>query len=98
VDTALAARAHRLAGLRRAAPTGAGHQLRLTLCRIERAERVEVACGGGRGRTGTALAALAVLQGSTVDDAITWIRSVYDGKAVESRARHRFLRTITPAR
>lgn len=79
-------------------PALAVHQLHQTLCRIERGERVEVACGGGRGRTGTALAALAVLQGSTVDDAITWIRSVHDGKAVESRAQHSFLRTITPAR
>lgn len=31
--------------------------------RRAKAERVEVACGGGRGRTGTALACIAVLDG-----------------------------------
>ena len=38
-------------------------------------ERVEVACRGGIGRTGTALAALAVLDGLTPADAVAWVRA-----------------------
>ena len=71
-------------------PAAAIQQLRHTLRRIVRGERVEVACGGGRGRTGTALAALAILQGSAVKDAIAWICSAYNNKAMESQAQHRF--------
>lgn len=62
-------------------------QARLTLVEAwERAgtELVEVACGGGRGRTGTALAALAMLDGLDRDAAIAWVRSGYDPMAVET--------------
>src|SRR5262245_52737431 len=43
---------------------------------LERAgdERVEVACGGGVGRTGTALACLAVLDGVPAGDAVAYVR------------------------
>jgi hypothetical protein len=78
-------------------PAQAVAQLRRALDRIERGERVEVACGGGRGRTGTALAALAVLRGSTVPDAVAWVRAAYDPRAVESRAQHRFLDAVAAA-
>ena len=37
--------------------------------RAAESERVEVACGGGRGRTGTILAAMAILDGLSPDDA-----------------------------
>lgn len=47
-------------------------------------ERVEVACGGGRGRTGTALAAMAMLDGLGLDEAIDWVRRGYDRRAVET--------------
>src|ERR1700712_5551455 len=40
-------------------------------------ERVEVACGGGRGRTGTALACLAVLDGVPAVDAARYVRGDY---------------------
>ncbi|GAA5057484.1 protein-tyrosine phosphatase [Thermocatellispora tengchongensis] len=75
-------------------PEEAAAGLRDTLARIERGERVEIACGGGRGRTGTALAALAVLQGTAPADAVTWVRTAYDAKAVETRAQHRFLHQL----
>ncbi|MDH2429247.1 protein tyrosine phosphatase [Sphaerisporangium sp. TRM90804] len=75
-------------------PGEAVGQLRGVLSRIRRGERVEVACGGGRGRTGTALAALAVLQGRSPEEAVSWVREAYDAKAVESRAQHRFLRLV----
>jgi hypothetical protein len=52
--------------------------------RARRGERVEVACHGGRGRTGTALAALAVLDGLTPAQAFGWVRAAYDPRAVET--------------
>jgi hypothetical protein len=56
------------------------------------AERVEVACGGGRGRTGTALACLAVLDGVPPDDAVGWVRAHYDARAVETPWQKRYVR------
>jgi protein-tyrosine phosphatase len=55
-------------------------------------ERVEVACAGGRGRTGTALACLAVLDGVPADEAVGWVRDHYDRKAVETPWQARFVR------
>ena len=47
-------------------------------------ERVEVACTGGRGRTGTALACLAVLDGVPPSDAVAFVRRHYHPRAVET--------------
>ena len=55
-------------------------------------ERVEVACAGGRGRTGTALACLAVLDGIPAPEAVAWVRAHYDRKAVETPWQARFVR------
>lgn len=55
-------------------------------------ERVEIACGGGRGRTGTALACLAVLDGVPPEEAVAWIRARYDRHAVETPWQKRFVR------
>jgi hypothetical protein len=46
-------------------------------------QRLEVACSGGRGRTGTALACLAVLAGLEPWEAISFIRMRYHPGAVE---------------
>nr|WP_204262154.1 protein-tyrosine phosphatase family protein [Blastococcus saxobsidens] len=54
-------------------------------------ERVEVACGGGTGRTGTALACLAVLDGVPTADAVDFVRARYRLRAVETRAQRRFV-------
>lgn len=54
-------------------------------------ERVEVACAGGRGRTGTALACLAVLDGVPADEAVVWVREHYDPRAVETPWQRRFV-------
>lgn len=54
-------------------------------------ERVEVACGGGRGRTGTALACIAQLAGVPPPRAVTWVREHYDGRAVEMPWQHRYV-------
>jgi protein-tyrosine phosphatase len=54
-------------------------------------ERVEIACGGGRGRTGTALACLAVLDGVPADEAVAYVRKHYDRRAVETPWQRRFV-------
>ena len=54
-------------------------------------ERVEVACGGGHGRTGTALACLAVVDGIPPSDAVEYIRQHYDRRAVETPWQRRFV-------
>lgn len=48
------------------------------------AGRVEIACGGGRGRTGTALACLAVLDGVPPGEAVAFVRERYHRRAVET--------------
>jgi hypothetical protein len=55
-------------------------------------ERVELACGGGRGRTGTALACLAVLDGVPPAEAVDYVRRHYDRHAVETPWQRRYVR------
>lgn len=54
--------------------------------------RVEIACGGGRGRTGTALACLAVLDGVAPGEAVAFVRRHYDARAVETPWQKRYVR------
>jgi protein-tyrosine phosphatase len=54
-------------------------------------ERVEIACGGGQGRTGTALACLAVLDGVANTEAIDFVREHYSKHAVETLWQRRFV-------
>jgi hypothetical protein len=53
-------------------------------------ERVEIACGGGRGRTGTALACLAIIDGVPHPEAVAYIRHHYHRRAVETPWQHRY--------
>ena len=53
--------------------------------------RAEIACGGGRGRTGTALACLAVLDGVPRTEAVALVRAGYHRKAVETPWQRRFV-------
>src|SRR3569833_71660 len=55
-------------------------------------ERVEVACFGGRGRTGTALACIAVRDGVPAEDAVAFVREHYPPRAVEAPWQRRFVR------
>jgi protein-tyrosine phosphatase len=57
-------------------------------------ERVEVACGGGRGRTGTALACIAVLDGVPAGEAVAYVRRHYDPHAVETPWQKRYIRNF----
>ncbi|MHA6764109.1 protein-tyrosine phosphatase family protein [Streptacidiphilus sp. PAMC 29251] len=54
-------------------------------------ERVEIACAGGRGRTGTALACLAVLDGVPRQEAVGYVRAHYAPHAVETPWQRRFV-------
>jgi hypothetical protein len=54
-------------------------------------ERVEIACSGGRGRTGTALALLAVLDGVPNSKAVAFVRQHYDRHAVETPWQRRYV-------
>ena len=54
--------------------------------------RVEIACDGGRGRTGTALACLAVLDGVPAGEAVAYVRRHYDRHAVETPWQRRYVR------
>lgn len=60
-------------------------------------ERVEVACGGGRGRTGTALACLAVLDGVPPRQAVAYVRARYDPHAVETPWQRRYVSRFAAA-
>ena len=57
-------------------------------------QRVEVACKGGTGRTGTALAALAVLAGMPAAEAVVWVRERYNPRAMETPWQRRWLRHV----
>jgi protein-tyrosine phosphatase len=54
-------------------------------------ERIEVGCMGGRGRTGTALACIAVLDGVRADEAVEYVRRHYHPDAVETQEQHQFV-------
>lgn len=59
-------------------------------------ELVEAACHGGVGRTGTALAALAVLDGMPPSEAVRWVRSGHHPRAVETPWQRLWLRSVRP--
>ena len=59
-------------------------------------ERVELACHGGTGRTGTALACLAVLDGVPPADAVAFVRAAYRPRAVETPRQRRFVAGFEP--
>jgi len=72
-------------------PDAAASLLREVWDRAAR-ERVEIACRGGRGRTGTALACLAVLDGVAADRAVAFVRERYAPGAVETPGQRRYVR------
>lgn len=55
------------------------------------AQRVEIACAGGHGRTGTALACLAIIDGVPADQAVVFMRRRYDRHAVETPWQKRYV-------
>ena len=61
------------------------------LARARAGERVEIGCYGGHGRTGTALACLAVLTGVPESEAVTWVRANYCRAAIETEEQSAFV-------
>ncbi len=61
------------------------------------AERVELACQGGRGRTGTALSCIAVLDGVPAAEAVGYVRAHYLPEAVETPWQRRYVRRWSAA-
>lgn len=72
-------------------PTTVAAALWAVLDRARAGERVEIGCLGGHGRTGTAVACLAILDGYTAADAVDWVRTNYCGHAVETPAQEGFV-------
>jgi protein-tyrosine phosphatase len=65
--------------------------LRSVLARVQAGEQVELGCLGGHGRTGTALAFLAILAGCPRSNAVGWVRTHYCPQAVETSAQEEFI-------
>jgi hypothetical protein len=59
-------------------------------------ERVELACAGGHGRTGTALACLAILDGVPARAAVAYVRQHYNPRAVETPWQKWYVRRFNP--
>lgn len=64
--------------------------------RARRGEAVELGCLGGHGRTGTALACLAILTGTPPSEAAEWVRANYCEKAVETDEQVRLVADFSP--
>jgi hypothetical protein len=60
--------------------------------------RVEVVCGSGKGRTGTALACIAQFAGIPPQTATSWVRAHYRPGAVETPWQRRYVRRFRPLR
>jgi protein-tyrosine phosphatase len=65
------------------------------LARAGAGARVELGCWGAHGRTGTALACLAVLAGHAPGDAVEWVRTNYCERAVETPEQQAFVESFT---
>jgi protein-tyrosine phosphatase len=68
--------------------------LTTVLQRAQDGESVEIGCLGGHGRTGTALACMAILAGCLPDEAMDWVRSQYCVQAVETPAQEMFVQDL----
>jgi hypothetical protein len=81
-------------------PSDRAHARELLREAWERAatERVEIACAGGHGRTGTALACLAIIDGVPAKEAVAFVRQHYDPHAVETPWQRRYVGRFTADR
>ena len=65
--------------------------IRDAYARAVRGERVEIACIGGIGRTGTVLGCMAALAGVPAEDARRWVREHYRSIAIETEQQNQFI-------
>lgn len=72
-----------------------GHAAAAAICRgyewARSGQRVEIACHGGVGRTGTVIACMAVLAGYPAADAVHWTRRHYRPRAAETPGQRRWV-------
>jgi hypothetical protein len=68
--------------------------LRAVQERVRAGQHVEIGCIGGHGRTGTALACLAVLGGEPPQAAVAWVRANYCSQAVETPEQAAFVSSL----
>jgi hypothetical protein len=68
--------------------------VRWLLSEAEKGQKIEVACMGGHGRTGTALATMLVVQGLDARTAMRRVRRSYCEEAIESDKQIAFLRAL----
>ena len=80
-DAALRAVLTEMLAAMRAAPDGAYH----------------IGCKAGLGRTGTAMACLAILAGPVQGDPVAWLRAAYNAEAIETPAQEDFVRRFARA-
>jgi hypothetical protein len=66
--------------------------------RARNGERVEVACVGGHGRTGTVLACIAVLAGIPASEAVRWVREHYCERALQEPAQEYWMQRFAERR
>jgi hypothetical protein len=66
--------------------------LRAVLRHASADEAVEIGCLGGHGRTGTALACLVILTGTSSGTATDWVRRNYCPRAIETVEQEEFIR------
>lgn len=70
----------------------AAQQIAEAFGRAQQGGLVEVGCLGGRGRTGTVLACMAVLAGVPSAEAVAWVRAAYRREAVETADQEAWVR------
>lgn len=68
--------------------------LKQVLARAREGQHIEMGCWGAHGRTGTAIASLAVLTGIPREEAVAWVRANYCDKAVETAEQEAFVTTL----
>lgn len=72
--------------------------LKWVLAEVEKGAIIDIGCMGGHGRTGTALACLLILQGTTAHESMKRVRTSYCTEAIESRSQERFIRNFARRR
>lgn len=77
-------------------PAAAADRIRALHAHTRTSTRTELACGGGVGRTGTALACLAVIAGLPPADAVAWARTHHHPRAVETPWQRRWVTRFPP--
>lgn len=73
-------------------PEDAALHIRAAFERASDGQHVEIGCTGALGRTGTALACMAILAGVPSEQAVEWVRRNYEASAIETKAQERWVR------